>query len=187
MKNTLILHGTGSTSQDNWFPWLKHELEKNSFKVWVPDLPNNNFPSISRWNKHIFNNKDWHFNQDSILVGHSAGAIEILGLLQALPKDIKVDSCFLVGSFKNDLGWEQLKDLFIKPFDFELIKPKANKFILFHSDDDPHCPLDHAQYLTEKLDGELIMIPNKGHLSGGTVGDIYNSFPELLELITKRT
>jgi hypothetical protein len=169
MKNALILHGTDSNSSDNWFPWLKTELEKLGYKVWVPNLPHAEKPNIERYNKFIFSNKDWEFNKESIIVGHSSGAVEVLGLLGALPEKITVNKCFLVGSFMNDLGWDSLKELFLKPFDFEKIKKKAKEFIFIHSDDDPYCPLDHAKYLAEKLAGKLIIKNNQGHFSGKDV------------------
>lgn len=186
MKNALILHGTGGSSKINWFEWLSKELEKERYKVWVPDLPNANKPNIQRYNDFIFSNKDWEFNKDSILIGHSSGAVAIFGLLQALPEDFQVDTCYLVGAFKDDLGWDDLEELFIEPFDFELIKKKARKFIFVHSDDDPYCPLEHAEYLSEKLDGELIVKEGQKHFSVGTYGEEYKKFPFLIELITHK-
>jgi len=183
MKNALILHGTDGHSKENWFDWLKTELEKNSWKVWVPDLPGANKPNIKKYNKFLFANKDWEFNQESVLIGHSSGAVAILGLLQSLPMGKKIDTCYLVGSFRNNLDWDALDDLFLEPFDFDLIKTKANKFVFIHSDNDPYCPLEHAQYLSEKLGGKLIVKSGQFHFSIGTAGEKYKKFPLLLRLI----
>jgi predicted alpha/beta hydrolase family esterase len=183
MKNVLILHGTDGCPTENWFDWLKTKLEKKSWKVWVPQLPGANRPNIQRYNDFLLANNDWKFNEESVLIGHSSGAVAILGLLQALPEGGKVNICCLVGSFKNNLGWDALDELFLEPFNFDLIKTKANKFVFIHSDNDPYCPLEHAQYLSEKLDGELIVKPGQFHFSIKTAGDRYREFPFLLEKI----
>lgn len=186
MKNALILHGTGGHSKENWFDWLKTELEKNGYKAWVPDLPGAKKPNIDKYNEFIFANKEWEFNKDSILVGHSSGAVAILGLLQALPEGAKVDTCYLIGAFRNDLKWDALTDLFLTPFDFDKIKSKAKKFVFIHSDNDPYCPLEHAEYLSKELNGELIVKPGQKHFSVGTMSEGYKQFPDLLNLILSR-
>ncbi len=169
MNNALILHGTGANSSANWFPWLKAELEKRHYKVWVPDLPDSDQPNIETYNNFLLSNKNWMFNKDSIIIGHSSGAVEILGLLEALPKDVVINKCFLIGSFKDDLGWDSLKKLFIKPFDFKKIKTHAKEFIFIHSNDDPYCPLEHAKYLSKKINGKLIIKDGQGHFSGNDI------------------
>ncbi len=183
MKNVLILHGTDGYPTENWFDWLKTELEKEDYKVWVPQLPDCSKPNISKYNEFIFTNRDWDFNEESILVGHSSGAVAILGLLESLPEDTVIDSCYLVGSFKDNLNWDALDELFLKPFDFEKIRRKAKKFIFIHSDDDPYCPLEHAKYLRKNLDGTLILLRGQKHFSIGTAGKEYSKFPFLLDLI----
>jgi predicted alpha/beta hydrolase family esterase len=106
MKNALILHGTDSNSSANWFPWLKTELEAEGYAVWVPDLPHAEKPNIERYNKFLLSHTNWIFSEESIVIGHSSGAVAILGLLQSLPETVVVEKCFLVGSFKDDLGWK---------------------------------------------------------------------------------
>jgi len=187
MKNALILHGTNGSSQENWFPWLEKELASRDYKVWVPDLPGAEKPNIHRYNEYIFGNKNWVFDSDSILIGHSSGAVAILGLLQSLPESITVKACYLIGSFKNDLEWDALKDLFVEPFDFEKIKNKSRTWCFIHSDNDPYCPLEHAEYLHEKIGGDLIILPGQKHFSVGTYGEAYRQFPKLLRLITEST
>jgi predicted alpha/beta hydrolase family esterase len=124
----------------------------------------------------------WEFNDDTLIVGHSSGAVAILGLLEALPDDTRVGTCILVASFMNDLGWENLRELFMKPFDFERIRTKARKFIFVHSDNDPYCPLEQAEYLCEKVGGELVIIPGQGHFSAEASPE-YVRFPALLDII----
>ena len=184
MKNTLILHGTNNNSQGNWFPWLKKELEKLDYLVWAPDLPESDTPNTKQYNKFLLKENDWQFNQDSLLVGHSSGAMTILGLLQALPKNTTVGTCILVGSFKDPLETDFLKGLFEVPFDFKLIRSKAKKFIFIHSNNDPYCPLDHAQFLAKQLGGELKIFKGQGHFNLEK-GQEYNKFPQLLKIIKK--
>lgn len=185
MKNALILHGTSGSSQHNWFPWLKKQLEDRGYEVWVPDLPGAEKPNVKRYNKFLLGNNKWQFDKNSIIIGHSSGSVAILSLLQHLPAEVKVDTCYLIGSFKDNLAREDLEDLFLEPFDFEKIKSKAKKFVFIHSDNDPYCPLEDAQYLAGKVAGELVVKKGQAHFSIGTAGEKYKEFPFLLELITE--
>lgn len=182
MKNALILHGTNNNSKKNWFQWLKQRLEERGWKVWTPDLPGADEPNPKVYNEFIFNS-DWEFDEDSVLIGHSSGAVEILSLLQHLPEGTKVDKAILVGAFRDNLGVPELSRLFDEEFDFKKIKTKANRFVFIHSDNDPYCPLDHAEYLSRQLDGELIVKPGEAHFSISTAGEKYKEFPLVLDLL----
>lgn len=183
MNNALILHGTAGNSKKNWFGWLKKELEQRNWNVWVPDLPESDRPSIKRYSQYILAREDWSFDSNTIIVGHSSGAVACLGLLEKLDTNVCVDTCYLIGAFKGTLGWEVLDDFYEKSFDFELIKKKAKRFVFIHSDDDPYCPLIHAEYLSKKLGGKLIVIPGQKHFSVSTAGTKYRRFPFLLKEI----
>lgn len=182
MKNALVLHGTNDSSEGNWFPWLQVELERIGWKVWVPDLPQADAPNMQRYQNFIFSS-DWKFDNESVIVGHSSGAVAILGLLQALPEGTVIDTAVFVGAFKNDLGWDSLKELFSKPFDFAKIRASAKRFVFLHSDNDPFCPLEGATSLSKELGGELIVVPGASHFSLGTGGDAYEKLPIILDIL----
>ena len=184
MKNALILHGTASSSKSNWFPWLKGKLEEKGWKVWVPDLPEAVTPNIKRYNEFLLS-QPWDFNDESVIIGHSSGSVEILGLLQALPEGTQIKEAVLVGSFVSNLGRPDLAGLFEEEFNYEKIKTRAKKFTLIHSDDDPFCPLAGARALSEVLGGELIVQEGQKHFSIGTAGEQYKEFPFILDLLDK--
>ena len=180
MKNALILHGTGADSSSNWFPWLKEKLEKKGYKVWVPELPNTTNPNAAVNTKYVLDS--WKFDKDSIVVGHSSGAVLILYILQNLPQNITIDRAFLISAFKDDLGWPNLKNLFSELLDWNKIKKQAQKIVLLHSDNDPYVPLDHAKFIAKKLNAELIVKKGQGHFNL-EVGAEYAQFPTLLKII----
>lgn len=184
MRKTLILHGTSGNPAENWFPWLKHHLEQDGWGVWVPQLPDADNPNIERYNTVLLPREDWLNDGGTVIVGHSSGAVAALGLLQEFAEESKIGGCYLIGSFQDDLGWPNLGGLFAKPFDFNYIRGKSDKFVFIHSDDDPYCPLEHARFLASQLDGELIVQPSQKHFSVET-DPKYTEFPYLLDLIRR--
>lgn len=179
----VILHGTDNDHTGNWFPWLKKELEKLDYETWVPDLPGSERPNVKRYTEFLLN-KGWDFS-DNLIIGHSAGAVEVLHLLENLPDGIKVDTAIMVAVFKGDLGWEVLKDLANLNFNFEKIRQKANKFIVIHSDDDPHCPIEGAREIAAELGADMVTMHGMKHFSLHT-DPRFNKFPELLEIIKEK-
>lgn len=184
MKRAVILHGTDGSPKENWFAWLKKELEKRDYEVWLPQLPDAHEPNAKKWTQFLVNSRrDF---TDSLLIGHSAGAVEILQFLQHLPEELKVKTAVLVGVFSQVLAeepdWKQLKGLFEEPFDFEKIKAKAKKFLVVHGDNDPWCDPRQAQYIARKIAGEYIEVPGGQHFST-TLDPSYTKFPKLIEIL----
>src|SRR6476660_7808030 len=122
MKNALILHGTDASPASNWFSWLNDELEKSGYDVWLPQLPHSDKPSTQIYNDFLLSQEAFEFTSETIVVGHSSGAVEALSLLEHLVAPIK--AVFLVSAFKDSLGWESLENLFVPPLDFEAMKGK---------------------------------------------------------------
>lgn len=187
MKNAIIFHGSGNDHTGNWFPWLKAQLEKQGYIVWVPDLPNSEHPNRKGWLKTIFQNKDWIFNNQTIMVGHSAGATFILRILEVLPKGIKIHKSVLVAG-PSDLGtkpeyFRYREDLVKDPFNWAKIKKSCCTFYYFCSDNDPYeCGINKSKVFQQHLGGELIFLPGEGHFNLEK-GPQYKQFPRLLEKI----
>ena len=182
MTDILILHGTAGSPKSNWFMWLKGKLVGRGYKVWLPQLPRSEQPNGATYTKFLLGNADFKFTKDTIIIGHSSGAVEILNLLQQLPASTKIKGAVLVSAFENDLGWDSLKDLIDAPLNFDTIKQHCNKFIFLHSDDDPYIGLDQPKHLAELTDGDLIVFSGQGHFNTET-GPEYQQFPEILQFI----
>lgn len=97
MKNAAIFHGISSTPDKFWFPYLKKELEKRYYNVWVPQLPQSADPDITIQVPWIL--KNYNFDKDTVLIGHSSGASLIFALLEKLDTKVKqviTVSCFII-------------------------------------------------------------------------------------------
>lgn len=183
MKKVVIVHCWDGHPEYCWYPQTKKELEEKGFKVKVPAMPETNLPKLSLWLpklKEIVGEP----NEDLYLVGHSVGVITILRYLEQLKDNQKVGGVVMVAGFTDDLGYEELKNFFETPIDFEKIKTKTNHFVAIHSDNDPHVPLKQGDIFKEKLGAKLIVKHDMGHFSG-PVDDTKSitSLPEVSEAI----
>ena len=181
------MHGTNANSDSNWLQWLKLELEIREFEVWVPDLPNAEYPSLIEWTDYILDNCPFEINPDTTLIGHSSGAVAVLVLAQDFKN--KIHQIISVGVYK-DLEYLQrvvnfhANDRFFDiPFNFEKLKLNCDDIVFIHSDDDPYCPLSHAEYLADKTGGKLVVIPGQGHFNLDN-STSFREFPALLEQLS---
>lgn len=183
MKNAVILHGTGNNPEDNWFRWLDKELTLMGYKVWVPELPDADEPDLDKYSDYFFNQNDWEFNEETVLIGHSSGCSAIMRILEDLGQDLKVDKAIMVAGFVGDVDYPPNKHLKGFQYDFEKIKNSVKEIILIHSDDDPYVDIKYGQELEEKLDAKLVVIKGQKHFSVSSYGDKYKEFPEILEYL----
>jgi predicted alpha/beta hydrolase family esterase len=184
MKRAVILHAMDQTSQGHWYPWLKSELEKRGYQVWVPDLPHTSKPDTREMTAYLMGNKDWDFT-DNLIIGHSSGSVELLYLLQAL--QVKVKTAVMVSSFDKMVpGMEDQHALvFQDPFNFRKIASSAEKLLFVHGDDDPWCPVSGAENLAKEPNSELILIPGGKHFST-SLDPAYTEFPKLVSILEER-
>jgi len=180
MSNIFIFHGTGGYPQENWFPWLKAELEAKGHKVYIPEFPTPKGQSLKAWLEVLQPYED-KINKDSILIGHSLGGLFLLRVLERLQTKVKM--AIFVGA---PIGIKPIKfyenDEKFSGFDFtwQKITTKADQFIVFHSDNDPYVSLANGELLAKKLGTNLNFIPNAGHFNTASG---YTKFEELLKRI----
>lgn len=182
MKNAIIIHGTGGYPEENWFPWLKKELEQEGYKVSVPYFPSPATEPVTtkEWFEVL---KDYEINEETLLIAHSLGGVFALRILEKLEYPIK--AAFFAGT---PVGIKPIKyydsDVKFSGFDFawDKIRKNAGRFVVFHSNDDPFVALANGEKLAEELGVKLNFVPNAGHFNA-TAG--YIDFPELLKEIMK--
>ena len=177
MKTAFIFHGTEGYPEENWFPWLKDELETRGYEVIVPQFPTPENQTPETWFKvlHPYLGK---INSETIIFGHSLGGAFLLHVLQSLEQPI-AQSVFVAApvGVKPIKNWETDKPFLEKPFDWETIRANCGKATVFHTDNDPFMTPKNGEELSKLLGVQLKMIPGAGHLNA-TAG--YTEFPELL-------
>ncbi|MBT3465570.1 serine hydrolase family protein [archaeon] len=166
MTNIIIIHGAYGNPNENWFPWLKKELEKLGHNVYTPKFPTPKNQNLNNW-LDVFIEFEKYIYEDTILIGHSLGSSFIINYLEQTNKKIKAS--FLVSSAIELLGnpkFDSINKTFVdKKFNWEKIKSNCNKFYVIHGDNDPHIPITHAYKLHENLNSNYLIIETGGHLN----------------------
>ena len=179
MKTFFLIHGSYGSPENNWFPWLKDELENAGHKVYVPRFPTPNGQSLDKW-MNIFLEFDKYIDDDTIFIGHSLGSAFIFSILEKY----KAKAAFLVSGFIGLLGLKEFdpinQTISDKDFDWEIIKENCKNFFIFHSENDPYVPLSKGNEIAGLVGGDFMLVENAGHFNE-TAG--YKRFDLLLEKI----
>lgn len=176
-----ILHGTGGHSEENWFPWLKSELERNGEDVVVPDFPGVEDQSLTSWT-NAFEEYEHLVDEHSVFIAHSVAPAFVMTLLE---RGFEARACFFVAGFTGLLGNEfdePNKTITDKEFDFATIRSNCDYFKLYHAPDDPYVSLEKAERLAANLDAELDVVEGAGHFNESAG---YTDFPVLLDDIDR--
>ncbi|HYF05373.1 MAG TPA: alpha/beta fold hydrolase [Patescibacteria group bacterium] len=184
MQNVFIFHGTEGHPKENWFPWLKGELEAKGCKVFVPQFPSPPFvpAKITEWFE-VLKEYEMFVDENTIFVGHSLGGLFLLRVLERLNQPCK--AAVFVGT---PIGIQPLvnydRDNAFSEFTFNwaAIRPKSKYFAVFHSDNDPYVGLENGEQLAKHLGTGLHFIPNAGHFNSKAG---YTTFFQLLEKLEK--
>lgn len=178
IKAIFIPGNGGGTPHDNWFPYLKIELEKLGIKVIDKEFPDNKLAREKYWLPFI---KELGADENTILIGHSSGAIAAMHFAEKN----KILGSALVGAYHTDLGEEseRLSGYFDRPWDWDAIKKNQKWIVQFASTDDPWIPIEETRFIHEKLNTDYHEFTNQGHFGGDYFKE---TFPELAEAIKEK-
>lgn len=181
-KNAIILHGVGCKSTSYWYPYIKKELEKKGYTVWLPQLPNTDKADLKEWLPFVL--KNGKFDRDTVLIGHSAGNPLILSLLEKIKSKVKL--VIMIAGFSEPLDPKKPEPILQNSYNWGKIGRHAKEFIFINSDNDPwKCDDRAGRVLFDHLGGTLIIRHGEGHMGSDTFKQPYKKFPLLIELITE--
>lgn len=178
-SRVLIIHGAYGSASENWFPWLKEQVEQLGFEALTPSLPTPEGQDPDNW-RRLFAEQCGPLTTGTILVGHSLAPAFILSLLE--DTKVPVKGTFLVSGFLGTLGlpdFDSVNEAFTcRKFKWDLIRRNAGKIRVYNSDTDPYVPLSKGRELSRHLKTELVVIKNGGHINASAGFEV---FPRLLE------
>ena len=187
MKNYFIMHGFVQGNIDNWYPWIKRQIDSDDKLCVIPQFPidieHQNYKS---WKIILDSYKDNDMiNDKTVLIGHSTGCSFIIKYI--LDNRIKVSKIVLVSGFNNffaddpqDLHNKVNVTFYVKDNDLRKVNNYANEVICLYGDDDPYIPQVVLHDFSEKLNAKEIIISNGGHLNTKAG---YGSYEVLLKYI----
>jgi predicted alpha/beta hydrolase family esterase len=181
MKRVVLLHGNGGGSgHDQWFPYIKRELEKLGVPCETPDLPDPELARSKYWLPYFEN--ELKLGPNDIVVGHSSGALAILKYAE----EHQIGASVLIGAYYTDLGYEDEKNsgYFDTPWQWDKIKANQEWTAIFASTDDPFIPIAEPRYIRDQLMSEYFEFNNQGHF--GLADKPKREFPELLHLLRQK-
>ena len=176
----ILIHGNGGcTAGMHWYAYAEKELQARGYKVVRKTLPDNQVAHESIWIPYI--RDELGASQNSILVGHSSGAIAAMRYAEQYP----LAGMVLVSTYVSDLGEDNEKagGWFDRPWQWEQMLHHAPWVIQFASVDDPWIPIDEARRVRAHLQSEYYEYADREHFTGERETTI---FSELVKALDRR-
>jgi len=169
-------NGGGTTSQD-WFAWLRAELELLGVEVLAEEFPD---PEIARGKYWLPFIESLGTDEDTVLVGISSGAIAAMRYAE----NHNILGSILVGTYHTDLNEENEKKsgYFDKVWRWGDIKENQKWTAVFASTDDPWIPIEEERYVKDKLGSDYFEYADRGHFMVQQ-NPVNDKFPELLKYL----
>ncbi len=168
MKRIIIVHRWEGTSQDDWRPWLKTELEKAGCEVLVPDMPDTDAPVIGAWVAALSTVVGVP-TADTYFIGHSIGCQTILRYLETI--DTKIGGALFVAGWFNLENIEDEQSVQIAkpwietPINIEKVKAVLPISTLLISKNDPYGAFQQNVDAFNQFVTRVSVVDNAGHFT----------------------
>lgn len=184
-KLAVIIHRWGGSPSDDWYPWLKVELEARGYRVIVPAMPNADVPEITPWVQTLRTTLANNPAHEVLLVGHSIGCQAIIRYLAEA--FVPVARALFVAGWVELMGLSGEEQVIAEPWLTDHINTAAAKAhlgssVAFFSGDDPLVPLSNQDFFRDRLGSRIVMLDGYGHFDEGFNA---SEIPELLTYIEK--
>src|SRR3989338_2284809 len=146
----LLLHGREGSSADDFFPWLRAEIEAQGYEVEIPDLPCTNEPNDIE--QADFVEKHCTLDERTVIIGHSFGGVVALRLLERghSVRRVVLVSTPLSGAFLDGKVRTSVTAALRRGFNFAAIRKNAHSFIVLPDARDQVVPAsDGVNYAKE--------------------------------------
>lgn len=174
MKNVLILYGWQGSDAPHWQDWLYHALKQRGYNVSFPQLSDNQRPDKEIWMREA--KEAFDTVQPQIVITHSMGNTLWFHLCNAGLVG-EVEQLLMVAPPRDLSEFEAVKSFFPVEYPKDL---HAKHKILVCSDNDPYMSLEESHALAKRLDTELLILENAGHINSESG---YGAWPWALEWV----
>jgi predicted alpha/beta hydrolase family esterase len=176
MNKVLFLQSWYSKVTDNWYPWLKKELDKMGHETYFPDIPEmrKDVPNMSRILKFIESLKV--IDENTIIIGHSLGNL----LAMRLAEKFRYKQMILVSVCDYDDLCEGHRLFWKTKINHSKIKKNVKNITVIHSDNDPYFTAIAAEDTSKRLNAKYILIKGGGHFGSK---EKTKKMPEILKLL----
>jgi len=176
VQSAFIFHGIYGSPDENWFPWLKGELENQGCAVHIPHFPTKKNLTSQDWWK-TFDPYEKYLDDDSIIIGHSLGCAFALKVIEKHPIKAGFFVAPAFGKTDNEFT-PMMAGIADQLFGWVKIRSHCSMFHIFHSDNDPYLPREKAEELAKNLQCDVTWVKGAGHFNESSG---YTRFPVLLE------
>lgn len=190
MTTVLIAHRWSGSPKADWYPWLKHELEKEGVHVIIPSMPDAHHPQIVPWVTTLQEALP-EPDAKTYMIGHSIGCQALLRYIETLPPNPDIGGLLLVApwtklkenSYESDADVEIARPWIETPINWKKVFARAQNTRAIFSTNDPFVDYEkESHFFRQKLNADILIEENKGHF---TSHDQIVEFPGIFSLIQK--